>query len=307
MWQARSLALTLFASKDGPSLNGDSNPAQHTDPQKPGQNQKPASVNWTGLIISAIIFALLIYSVFVSFHGSRQQKQISYTKFKQEISAGNVTQITMQGKQVAGVYRSTTKKTKQKQPPQTFKTILPPINDPDLMPLIEKNHVTLNVVAQRSSWWTEALITFLPWLLLIGIFAYAGRRMRRQMQGGIGDMFGFGKSKAKRYHKGPSDVTFNDVAGLENAKRDLQEIIEYLKNPQRYQKLGAKLPRGILLMGPPGTGKTLLSKAVAGEANVPFFSISGSEFVEIVCGRGRLPRPGHVRDGKERSSRRDLY
>jgi cell division protease FtsH len=145
----------------------------------------------------------------------------------------------------------------------------------------------LNVQAQTSSWWSQALIAFLPWILLIGFFVWANRRVQEQMGGGgPGGLFQFGKSKAKRYHKGASDVTFEDVAGLENAKRDLREIIDYLKAPQRFRTLGANLPRGVLLMGPPGTGKTLLAKAVAGEADAPFFSISGSEFVEMLVGVG---------------------
>jgi cell division protease FtsH len=185
---------------------------------------------------------------------------------------------------VTGDYKQEKTKAKQKTPPKEFHTVLPPISDPDLMTLLEKNHVTLTAIASNNSFWTDILVGILPWVLIIGIFWYASRRMRTL--GGAGDLFGFGKSKAKRYHKGPSDVTFSDVAGLENAKRDLREIVEYLKDPQRYLRIGAKLPRGILLIGPPGTGKTLLAKTVAGEASVPFFSISGSEFVEMFVGVG---------------------
>ncbi|MGH9358636.1 MAG: ATP-dependent zinc metalloprotease FtsH, partial [Terriglobia bacterium] len=254
---------------------------------QPGPKLNPPrpQPHWPGFVIYLVILVLLIYAFSSILRGPHQQQQISYTEFKQEISQGKVARITMEGKQVTGVYK-TKAQSKHKQPPKIFKTVLPPVNDPDLMKLIEKNHVTLNAVVQTTSLWTEALIWILPWILIIGIFVYAERRMRRQMGGGVGGIFGFGKSKAKRYHKGPSDVTFNDVAGLINAKRELQDIIEYLKNPQRYQKIGAKLPRGILLMGPPGTGKTLLAKAVAGEAGVPFFSISGSEFVEMFVGVG---------------------
>ncbi|HEX5483355.1 MAG TPA: ATP-dependent zinc metalloprotease FtsH [Terriglobia bacterium] len=252
---------------------------------QPGKNQKSPRPNWAGVVISTVVLALLIYAFSSIFRSSPEQKQIPYSQFKQELSQGKIAKINMHGKQVTGAYKSESKG-KQKQPPKMFETVLPPVSDPDLMTLIEKNHVTLTAEVQSNSWWTEALIGILPWVLIIGIYVYATRRMRGQMGGGVGGIFGFGRSKAKRYHRGPSDVTFNDVAGLENAKRELQDIIDYLKSPPRYRKIGAKLPRGILLMGPPGTGKTLLAKAVAGEASVPFFSISGSEFVEMFVGVG---------------------
>jgi cell division protease FtsH len=129
------------------------------------------------------------------------------------------------------------------------------------------------------------LAGLLPWLLLLGIFYYGSSRLRKMNGGGMGP-FGFGKSKAKRFDRSESRATFNDVAGLDQAKRDLEQIIAYLKDPGHYKQLGAKIPRGVLLMGPPGTGKTLLARASAGEAGVPFFSISGSEFIEMFVGVG---------------------
>jgi cell division protease FtsH len=129
------------------------------------------------------------------------------------------------------------------------------------------------------------LIFVLPWILIIGYFAYASKRMKGMM-GGTGGLFGVGKSRAKRFRASSSNITFEDVAGLQNAKQDLHEIIDYLKEPKKFSVLGADIPKGILLMGPPGTGKTLLARASAGEANVPFFSISGSEFIEMFVGVG---------------------
>ncbi len=192
----------------------------------------------------------------------------------------------MKGRHVFGQYKKQESKAKASVPPKTFQTYLPAINDPTLMPALRKSGVTINVVPSSHSKWGVLLIGVLPWVLLLGVFVYLELRMQKKMGSGEGGIFGFGKSKAKRYNKGPSDVTFKDVACLQNAKRDLREIIEYLRDPRRYQRIGAKLPRGILLMGPPGTGKTLLAKAVAGEAEVPFFSISGSEFVEMFVGVG---------------------
>ncbi len=263
--------------------------SSYPNPRKPGQapQMKPSRFNVVGFLVSLVIFGMLLYLFSAGFH-QPQAKQISYTEFKEQVSQGKVKQITMKGKHVIGVYKQTKKKAtaKKNSSPRGFQTYLPAISDPSLMPLLEKNSVTIDVSPPSSSVWSELLIGLLPWVLLIGVFVYITYRMQRKGGSGPGGIFGFGKSKARKYLKGPSDVTFDDVAGLENAKRDLWEIIEYLRNPQRYQKIGAKLPRGILLMGPPGTGKTLLAKAVAGEADAPYFSISGSEFVEMFVGVG---------------------
>jgi cell division protease FtsH len=161
------------------------------------------------------------------------------------------------------------------------------VDDPDLIPLLERHAVEVRAEVEQIAWWASALINLLPWLLIIGLFFYASRKMQeRMLGGGPGDLFGFGKSRARRFRRGSMEIGFDDVAGLENAKRDLHEIIDFLKEPERFRKLGAKIPKGILLMGPPGTGKTLLAKAVAGEAEVPFYSISGSEFIEMFVGVG---------------------
>ena len=259
------------------------------DPRKPQQPQEPPWVNPLGLVVSLLIFAVASYLIFGMFAGP-QPKQISYTQFKQDVSQGKVASVQLKGGQVTGFNRQQQNKPakagpKRGAPPNEFQTYLPGISDPDLMPLLAKNNVTITAVPQTSSLWTAAIVNLLPWIFLIGLFVYMGRRMQREMSTG-GGIFRFGKSNARKHIKGTSEVTFNDVAGLENAKRDLEEVVEYLKDPQRYQRVGAKLPRGVLLMGPPGTGKTLLAKAVAGEANVPFFSISGSEFVEMFVGVG---------------------
>jgi cell division protease FtsH len=169
-----------------------------------------------------------------------------------------------------------------------FTTNLLPIPDSELLPLLESHHVTVKAQSIHGTWWETLLVGTLPWILVLGLLFYASWRMQQRMAGGLGSggLFGVGKSGAKRFQKGTSTTTFDDVAGAENAKRDLHEIIDYLKEPTRYQKLGANIPKGILLIGAPGTGKTLLAKAVAGEADVPFFSISGSEFIEMFVGVG---------------------
>ncbi|MEJ2007426.1 MAG: ATP-dependent zinc metalloprotease FtsH [Acidobacteriota bacterium] len=259
----------------------------------PAPRPKPSRANVIGLLLSFGLLMMVMYIMSAGVHGTHN-RQISYSKFKQEVTQGKVAKITLKGKRVTGVYKAPKAKkagakkarAQKSQPPKEFKTYLPAINDSSLMPLLEKNNVAISAVPPSSSIWSELLIGLLPWVVLIGAFFYITYRMQRKSGSGPGGIFGFGKSKAKKYRKGPSDATFEDVAGLENAKRDLQEVVEYLRNPRRYVRIGAKLPRGILLMGPPGTGKTLLAKAVAGEADAPFFSISGSEFVEMFVGVG---------------------
>ncbi|HKJ07814.1 MAG TPA: ATP-dependent zinc metalloprotease FtsH [Gammaproteobacteria bacterium] len=182
-----------------------------------------------------------------------------------------------------------------------FNTIRPPVSDPQLLSLLQSHNVTIHAKTTGGSWWERMLVGTLPWILILGLLFYASYRMQQRMTGGQGGggPFGVGKSRAKRFRKDSSNTTFDDVAGAENAKRDLHEIIDYLKDPQRYRTLGAKIPKGILLIGQPGTGKTLLAKAVAGEADVPFYSISGSEFIEMFVGVGA----SRVRDMFENAKR----
>jgi cell division protease FtsH len=162
---------------------------------------------------------------------------------------------------------------------------MPSFADPKLIHLLEESNVTIKAKKQGSSWLSSVLIFLLPWFLIIGFFVYTQRRMSGMM-GGPGGIFGIGRSRAKRYEKTSGDITYNNVAGLENVKRDMQEMVEYLKEPEKFTELGANIPKDVLLVGPPGTGKTLLAHATAGEADVPFFSISGSEFIEMFVGVG---------------------
>ena len=248
---------------------------------------------WSPLGWLAIILLIFWYWAYVT---QNQPLTLSYTDFKDKVRSDAIVSITLQGDQISGYLRETGSsnkgngvevKNKIKGQPD-FVSTLPPIDDPKLMPLLDQQQVEVRAKSEQTSWWIQALVGILPWLLIIGLFWYGSRKMQERMTGGDGPggIFGFGKSKAKRFRQGESGVTFDDVAGLDNAKRDLQEITGYLKDPERYLKLGAKVPKGILLIGSPGTGKTLLAKAVAGEANVPFFSISGSQFVEMFIGVG---------------------
>ncbi len=223
---------------------------------------------------------------------------LTYSEFKDAVRAGRVEQVTIQGQRVRGAFSGAASAEDSSAPAdavaedaaqeprrETFQTTIPALGDDTLLGLLEDHGVAIEATAPESRFGV-LLIGLLPLILLIAILLYAGRAMRQQL-GDVGNrLTGFGRSKAKRYESGPSHVTFDDVAGLENAKKEVQEVVEFLKSPDRFRKLGVKNPRGILLMGPPGTGKTLLAKAVAGEAGVPFFSISGSEFVEMFVGVG---------------------
>lgn len=251
-------------------------------------NQQPPPPRWRNLIWVVVV---LIFSYYwLNFSQIQQQQTWSYTEFKEQVRAGNVASVTLQGDRVSGHIREANTATPrdEKRAPLRFVTTLPPVDDPELIALLGQHEVDVHAKSEQANWWIPIVIGMLPWLLIIGLFWYASRKMQERMADGMGagGIFGFGKSKARRFRKGETNVNFDNVAGLENAKRDLREITGYLKDPQHYRKLGAKIPKGILLMGPPGTGKTLLAKAMAGEADVPFFSISGSEFIEMFVGVG---------------------
>ena len=267
-------------------------PDKASPPPNPWQTPLPL---WRYVVWIVLLLAFSWYWYGVGQAPVRQE--LAYSDFKERVREDEVASVVFKGQLVIGEFRgairqeSVTPSVKRVQESDAiqimFKTTLPPVDDPDLIPLLEQHQVEVRAEVEQIAWWASALINLLPWLLIIGLFFYASRKMQeRMLGGGPGEMFGFGKSKARRFRRGSMEIGFDDVAGLENAKRDLHEIIDFLKNPERYRKLGAKIPKGILLMGPPGTGKTLLAKAVAGEAEVPFYSISGSEFIEMFVGVG---------------------
>ncbi|GJL48930.1 MAG: ATP-dependent zinc metalloprotease FtsH [Nitrospirales bacterium] len=213
-------------------------------------------------------------------------QEVSYSEFKQQVRTGNVEKVVFKGDQIQGEFVNTVKVMKnegEERTSRSFSTTLPSVGDDALMPSLEEQDVTIHAETQENSWWSLLLISWLPWILIFGLILYAQKKVQDRMGGQI---LGFGQSPGKRFEQSESKVKFHDVAGLENPKKDLQEIIDYLKDPSRFQSIGAELPKGVLLLGPPGTGKTLLAKASAGEADVPFFSLSGSEFIEMFVGVG---------------------
>jgi len=241
------------------------------------------------LLVLALLLALNVGYLWLNPPRTRPA-EIPYSRFKQELAANQVASVELQGENLRGSFRTpvdiSLRPGAEPVSFTKFHTVLPPIEDPELMPLLEKNLVEIQArPSQESSFWSSLLIALLPWVLIIGVWWYFIKRMREQ--GGGGGLFGqFRKSGAKLYSKQTSSVTFQDVAGLDEAKQELAEIIAYLRDPRHFTRLGGRVPRGILLVGPPGTGKTLLARAVAGEAEVPYFNISASQFIEMFVGVG---------------------
>ena len=199
-------------------------------------------------------------------------QEASYSEFITKVKGGGVTDVSIDGEVITGTYQGG----------EHFKTFIP-AQDQELLPLLRSNSVNIKVKPKEETpWYMTLLISWFPMLLLIGVWIF----FMRQMQVGGGKAMSFGKSRARLMTKEQSKVTFADVAGIDEAKEELSEIIDFLKDPKKFTRLGGRIPKGVLLMGSPGTGKTLLAKAIAGEAEVPFFSISGSDFVEMFVGVG---------------------
>ncbi len=217
------------------------------------------------------VTALLIWAVVKSSTGDKVQP-LTFTQFMAEVSKDNVRDVTINGSDVQGTFK--------KDNAHFSSTV--PTNYPDLYKELEDKNVNTTIKDSSGSSWMTWLANGLPLILILAIWIF----IMRQMQSGGNKALSFGKSRARLLSTQQKKVTFKDVAGVEEAKEELQEIIEFLREPQKFQKLGGRIPKGVLLVGPPGTGKTLLARAIAGEANVPFFSISGSDFVEMFVGVG---------------------
>jgi len=247
-------------------------------------------MNFKNLAMWGII-VLLSIGLFNMFQNPNQvgtpDSKVAFSKFLSEVDTGRVIKVEIQGNNITGVLSDGS----------TFKTYSP--NYPNLIEKLSTKGV--NIVAtpleDKMPSLLGILLSWFPMLLLIGVWVF----FMRQMQGGKGGAMGFGKSKAKLLTEAQGKVTFNDVAGVEEAKEEVEEIVEFLKDPKKFSRLGGKIPKGALLIGPPGTGKTLLAKAIAGEANVPFFSISGSDFVEMFVGVGASRVRDMFEQGKKHS------
>ena len=234
------------------------------------------------------VIVLLVVGLFQLFQNPKKaavNNKVSFSNFLENVENGRVVQVEITGDNIEGVLSDGT----------VFNTYAP--NDPNLVQkLTEKGvSITATPIEDKMPSLVGVLVSWFPMLLLIGVWIF----FMRQMQGGRGGAMGFGKSKAKLLSESRGKVTFNDVAGIEEAKEEVEEIVEFLKDPRKFRRLGGKIPKGALLIGPPGTGKTLLARAIAGEANVPFFTISGSDFVEMFVGVGA----SRVRDMMEQGKK----
>jgi cell division protease FtsH len=223
---------------------------------------------WT--IIFLLVLALV--TLFQSQGSRTASRDIPYSRFLDEVEQGRVQSVTISGQEISGLLADGS----------TFSTYSP--FDPRIVERLHDKKILISARSPQADtpWYMSLLASWLPLMVIIGLWIF----MSRQMQNGARGAMGFGKSKAKLLTEAHGRVTFDDVAGIDEAKEDLQEIVEFLRDPQKFQRLGGRIPRGVLLVGPPGTGKTLTARAVAGEANVPFFTISGSDFVEMFVGVG---------------------
>jgi len=228
------------------------------------------------LLLWTVIFVvvILLWNAFQA--GRTTRHEINFSEFMENVKQGGVKEVTIRGAQISGTYHRGAGHAEGDE----FVTLAPAY--PDLVKDLQAANVGIKAEIEKESPLLTLLFSWAPVLLIVGLWIF----FMRQMQSGGNKALSFGKSKAKLLNASGKKVTFKDVAGIEEAKDELQEIVEFLKEPQKFQKLGGKIPKGVLLMGPPGTGKTLLARAIAGEANVPFFSISGSDFVEMFVGVG---------------------
>jgi cell division protease FtsH len=254
--------------------------------QQPGQGpNQPFGGNMRSILIWVIFLPLILILLFNFFNRNPNVASISYSAFLEELNKGNVKQVVIQGNNLFGEFKSpyTVKGTgKNKIQDTQFNTFIPAFGDPQLLPALENQKIDIVTRPSKNFSFGGMLLTFLPLLLLV----WLGSRVFRRFASNGQNIFSFGKSRARLYTPDKPKVSFEDVAGLRGTKEELREIIEFLKDPGKFHRLGGKAPKGVLLVGPPGTGKTLMARAVAGEAGVPFYNLSGSDFIEVFVGVG---------------------
>ena len=223
-------------------------------------------------LILWMIIAGVLLTVFQNINQEPREDSINYSEFIRDVRSGRVQRVELAGINIAGMRNDNSQ----------FRSVMPLIGDDQLLSDLFENdvEVTANEPEQRSIW-IDLLLSIFPILIIVALFLFFMRQMQGGGAGGKGGPMSFGKSKAKLLGEDQIKVTFADVAGVDEAKADVQELVEFLREPDKFQRLGGRIPRGVLMVGQPGTGKTLLAKAIAGEAKVPFFSISGSDFVEM--------------------------
>lgn len=272
----------MLGNRNSPPTGGVDDPSVRSKNQRPGMSNR----TWWLFVLAFVIFNLFFYGArMAAGNQTNPSVALSYSAFVSQIRAGDIAIANVTTDTVDGTFRHPYKNPATGKIFSHYSTSLVPQLVSTVVPMLEKHGARVNLQSQAVPAWANVLGLFLqglPFLLLIALF-YFGTRAARQQQQGI---FGFGRSRAKLYTEEQPRTTFDDVAGVEAAKSELKEIVDFLRDPAKYHRLGARIPKGVLLVGPPGTGKTLLARAVAGEAHVPFFSISSSEFVEMFVGVG---------------------
>ena len=252
------------------------------------ESQPPRGPVWQKFLLPIIFFGILL-SLFLRVGERSPSTILAYSDFKVLVGNNQVTEVVMRGDVLDGRLHGAKPIGREGELSEQFRTRVPAVGDESLLPLLEEHGVTVSVEPPASeTGWGRVLLALMPWLIFIGLYFWFMRRFSRNLIGGIGrggDLGKFLKPRETVEAKRP-DVTFDDVAGQDNAKREVAELVEYFAHADRYQRLGAEVPHGVLLLGPPGTGKTLLARALAGEAGVPFYSISASEFIEVFVGVG---------------------
>jgi len=273
------------------------------EPQESNNNNDkklPGGSPRFGTGLGALVLVALLMIVFVSGFGRLFQgsvEELSYSAFKAQVSVGNVQTVTVEGDKITGTLSKPIVGSEGSGGAKSFLTYLPSFGDPTLLQDLTKNGVVVQTRPESQFSLLGLLLNVVPFVLIGWFLFWMYRRTRSQ-----GDsIFSVGQNKAKLYRKTKESVTFSDVAGIEGVKKELKEIVDFLRTPERFRKLGATVPKGVLLVGPPGTGKTLLARALAGEANVPFYSISGSDFMEMFVGVGASRVRSLFRDAKAHS------
>jgi len=243
---------------------------------------------WGWTLVAAVIAGIVVILFGRLEPGQGPFTEIPYSAFKAMAAAGQIAEVTLRGVRIEAQLREPAAFPPSRAPTDRVRTAVPEFGDPDLLRTLEAQRVVVRVQGPAGGELGGALIALLPWLVFLGLYAWSWRRMYGHLAGGIGggDLKRFLEAPASRKPDERPKVTFSDIAGQENAKREVAELVDFLRDPDRYLKLGAEVPHGVLLMGPPGTGKTLLARALAGEAQVPFFAISASEFIEVFVGVG---------------------
>src|SRR5216683_782800 len=272
-------------------------PDQPPPPQTPKTPRQPGSWLRLALLAGLSLYIVILLTPVLSRLGGAARVDLSYSQLMTQIDSGNVTDITIQGQSAQGDLKTTF--TNNGVTNTQFSATVPDnvgLTDPTFFPLLKSKDVATTVKPDTGGI-GNLLLSFLPFLALIAIWIWFMRRSGQAAQG----IFNFGRSRARLQDPATPKTTFHDVAGVEQAQFELQEMVDFLRDPQKFQKLGGRMPKGVLLIGPPGTGKTLLARAIAGEAGVPFFSISASEFVEMFVGVGASRVRSLFEDAKKHS------